>query len=104
VYKRQIEHSSAIPSDANEGKGSNFGRLKDPQIDRLLDAGRASVLESDRAKSYAAFERAYARVGAELPLYERVLTVLASPRLHNLVPNPGPNTTLWNVQDWWVDG
>jgi hypothetical protein len=51
-----------------------------------------------------AFERAYATLGAELPLYERVLTVLASPHLHNLAVNPGPNTTLWNVQDWWIDG
>jgi len=99
-----IEHSSAIPSATNEGKGSNFGRLHDAQIDRFLDAGRATVLMSDRTKSYAAFERAYARLGAELPLYERVLTVLATPHLHNLAPNPGPNTTLWNVQDWWVDG
>jgi peptide/nickel transport system substrate-binding protein len=99
-----IEHSSAIPSDRNEGKGSNFGRLQDPQIDRLLDAGRASVVEADRTQAYAAFERAYATLGAELPLYERVLTVLASPHLHNLAVNPGPNTTLWNVQDWWIDG
>jgi peptide/nickel transport system substrate-binding protein len=99
-----IEHSSAIPSDKNDGKGSNFGRLQDADIDRLLDAGRASVVEADRAKTYAAFERAYAKAGAELPLYERVLTVLTMPRLHNVFVNPGPNTTLWNVQDWWVDG
>ncbi len=99
-----IEHSSAIPSDRNEGKGSNFGRLQDPQIDRFLDAGRASVVQADRIRAYAAFERAYASSGAELPLYERVLTVLASPHLHNLAVNPGPNTTLWNVQDWWLDG
>ena len=99
-----IEHSSAIPSDRNEGKGSNFGRLQDPQIDRSLDQGRASLVEAERTRAYAAFERAYARLGAELPLYERVLTVLAALRLHNVAPNPGPNTTLWNVQDWWVDG
>jgi peptide/nickel transport system substrate-binding protein len=98
-----IEHSSAIPSDRNEGKGSNFGRLHDPQIDRFLDAGRASVVEADRTRAYAAFERAYATDGAELPLYERVLAVLAWPHLHNLLVNPGPNTTLWNVPDWWVD-
>jgi len=29
--------------------------------------------------------------------------VLASPHLHNLTPNPAPDTTLWNAADWWVD-
>jgi hypothetical protein len=42
-------------------------------------------------------------VGYELPLFERVLVVLASPHLHNLMPNPAPDTTLWNAADWWID-
>jgi hypothetical protein len=42
-------------------------------------------------------------VGYELPLFERVLVVLASPHLHNLTPNPAPDTTLWNAADWWMD-
>ena len=98
-----LEHSSQIPRDQNQGRGSNFGRFDSPDIDRNLDRGRSSLNAVERARSYAAFERAYARLGFELPLFERVLVVLASPHLHNLTPNPAPDTTLWNAADWWVD-
>jgi len=98
-----LEHSSQIPSDLNQGQGSNFGRFSDADLDRNLDRGRGSLDAIDRARAYAAFERAYARLGFELPLFERVLVVLASPHLHNLAPNPAPDTTTWNAADWWVD-
>jgi len=98
-----LEHSSQIPTDKNQGRGSNFGRVMSPEIDRSLDRGRASLIPAERVRAYAAFERAYARLGAELPLFERVQVVLATPHLHNLQVNPGPNTTLWNAADWWID-
>jgi len=98
-----LEHSAQIPSDQNQGRGSNFGRFSSPDLDRNLERGRGSLVTVERARSYAAFERAYARLGFELPLFERVLVVLASPHLHNLTPNPAPDTTLWNAADWWLD-
>jgi peptide/nickel transport system substrate-binding protein len=98
-----LEHSTQIPNDQNQGHGSNFARVKNADIDRSLDRGRESLVTSDRARAYAAFERAYDRLGFELPLFERVLVVVASPHLHNLVPNPAPDTTLWNAADWWID-
>jgi len=98
-----LEVSSQIPTDQNQGLGSNFGRFSNPDLDRNLDRGRATLVMVERAKAYAAFERAYAHLGFELPLFERVLVVLASPHLHNLMPNPAPDTTLWNAADWWVD-
>ena len=98
-----LEHSSQIPTDQNQGQGSNFGRFSNPDLDRNLDKGRTSLVTVERARSYAAFERAYARLGFELPLFERVLVVLSSPHLHNLAPNAAPDTTLWNAADWWVD-
>ncbi|HVS07392.1 MAG TPA: peptide ABC transporter substrate-binding protein [Candidatus Dormibacteraeota bacterium] len=98
-----LEHSSQIPTDQNQGQGSNFGRFNNPDLDRNLDKGRMSLVTVERARSYAAFERAYARLGFELPLFERVLVVLSSPHLHNLAPNAAPDTTLWNAADWWID-
>jgi peptide/nickel transport system substrate-binding protein len=98
-----IEHSSQIPSESNQGQGANFGRFQSRAIDESLVLGRTSLRESDRVRAYAAFERAYARLGAELPLYQRMLTAIVSPRLHNLALNPAPDTTLWNSADWWVD-
>ncbi|HSO93628.1 MAG TPA: ABC transporter substrate-binding protein, partial [Candidatus Dormibacteraeota bacterium] len=98
-----LEHSSEIPTDVNQGAGSNFGRFANPEIDRALDRGRQSLLTGERVQAYAAFERAYARLGAELPLFTRVEVVLGSAHLHNLQANSGPATTLWNAADWWID-
>jgi peptide/nickel transport system substrate-binding protein len=98
-----LDHSSQIPTEQNQGLGSNFGRFSDPEIDRDLDRGRNTLNLAERIQAYAAFERAYASAGFELPLFERTLVVLASPQLHNLTPNVAPDTTLWNAADWWVD-
>jgi peptide/nickel transport system substrate-binding protein len=98
-----LEHSSQIPSDANQGQGSNFGRFNSADLDRSLDRGRTSLVTIDRVRAYAAFERAYARLGYELPLFERQLIVLANPHLHNLALNAAPDTTFWNAADWWLD-
>jgi peptide/nickel transport system substrate-binding protein len=98
-----LEHSSQIPSDANQGQGSNFGRFNSADLDRNLDRGRNSLTTIDRVRAYAAFERAYARLGYELPLFERQLIVLANPHLHNLALNAAPDTTFWNAADWWLD-
>lgn len=98
-----IDHSSQIPSVLNQGRGANFGRFRSAAIDQSLDLGRATLKDADRINAYRAFERAYAQLGAELPLYERMLTALVSPRLHNVELNPAPDTSLWNADDWWID-
>jgi peptide/nickel transport system substrate-binding protein len=98
-----LEDSTQIPSDKNQGQGSNFGRFNNIEVDRALDRGRSALDVADRSKAYAEFERVYARDGYELPLFERVLVVLGSPHLHNLLPNPAPDTTFWNAADWWID-
>jgi peptide/nickel transport system substrate-binding protein len=98
-----VAHSSQIPSDQNQGRGSNFGRFKSSEIDSSLDKGRYTLLPLERSQAYQAFQRAYLQLGGELPLYERVVTVLAKQRVHNLLVNPAPDTTLWNVADWWLE-
>ena len=98
-----LEHSSQIPTDTNQGLGSNFGRFKNVDVDRSLERGRSSLAMAERVRAYASFERSYARLGFELPLFDRVLVLLSSPHLHNLLPNPAPDTTFWNAADWWID-
>lgn len=98
-----LQHSSQIPGAANLGMGSNFGHFNSPEIDRSLDRGRRTLTLGERVRDYAAFERAYARLGAEVPLFERVQVVLRTPHLHNLLPNSSSATTLWNAADWWLD-
>lgn len=98
-----IEDSTQIPSDKNQGQGSNFGRFDSLQIDQNLDRGRNTLNFTERTRAYAAFERAYARLGYELPLFERVLLLVSTPHLHNVAPNPAPDTSFWNAADWWLD-
>ena len=78
-------------------------RFNAEEMQYIIENSGASLVIVERARSYAAFERAYARLGFELPLFERVLVVVASPHLHNLLPNPAPDTTMWNAADWWLD-
>jgi peptide/nickel transport system substrate-binding protein len=98
-----LEDSTQIPNDKNQGQGSNFGRFDNLALDRALDRGRNSLDTAERARAYAEFERAYSQLGYELPLFERVQAVLVSPHLHNVLPNPAPDTTFWNAADWWLD-
>ena len=46
-----LEHSSQIPTDQNQGQGSNFGRFSNPDLDRNLDRGRTSLVTVERARS-----------------------------------------------------
>jgi ABC-type transport system substrate-binding protein len=96
-----MEHSSEVPSKANPG-GGNFGRFANVDIDRYLEAGRARLDPLARAQAYQGFERAYVDYRGELPLFERLSVTLAAHRLHNLLPNPSPSTTFWNLPDWWI--
>ena len=38
-----LQHSSAIPTDANHGLGSNFSRVANPDLDRSLERGRQTL-------------------------------------------------------------
>jgi ABC-type transport system substrate-binding protein len=98
-----IDDSAEIPELSNHGQGSNFGRFHDPAIDRDLLLGRSTLDPDQRARAYSSFTAEYLRAGFELPLYERMIVVLASPRLHNLELSPEPGGTMWNAADWWVD-
>jgi peptide/nickel transport system substrate-binding protein len=96
-----MEHSTEVPNKANPG-GGNFGRFANADIDRYLEAGRARLDPLARAQAYQGFERAYVNYRGELPLFERLSVTLAAHRLHNLLPNPSPSTTFWNLADWWI--
>ena len=98
-----LEHSSRVPVAGGSAEDSNFGRFASPSIDRELAAGRTSLDPARRARIYAAFQQAYASYAAELPLFERTLSLASAPRLHDLAPNPAPDTAAWNAADWWVE-
>jgi peptide/nickel transport system substrate-binding protein len=98
-----LEHSSRIPVPGGSAESSNFGRFRSPAIDRELGAGRTALDSGQREQIYATFQRAYLAYAAELPLFERTVALASAPRLHNLAPNPAPDTAGWNAADWWVE-
>ena len=98
-----LEHSSRIPVPGGSAESSNFGRFRSPAIDRELGAGRTALDSGQRKQIYATFQRAYLAYAAELPLFERTVALASAPRLHNLAPNPAPDTAGWNAADWWVE-
>ena len=50
---RWIFHSANIPTPEDRSAGANRGRYRNPEIDRLTDAGRASIDPAERAEIYA---------------------------------------------------
>jgi peptide/nickel transport system substrate-binding protein len=98
-----LEHSSRIPVAGGSAESSNFGRFNSPAIDRELAEGRTALDGGQRERIYAGFQRAYGAYAAELPLFERTVALASASRLHNLAPNPAPDTAAWNAADWWVE-
>jgi peptide/nickel transport system substrate-binding protein len=96
-------HSSRIPM-AGASSDQNYSRCRSAAVDEALSQGRATVDEAQRASAYRAFQRAYAQVRCEMPLYRRLAIGVTSPRLRNFVLNPGLAGSSWNLADWWLAG
>ena len=71
-----------------------------PEVDRLLEAGRTSCVQSERVKSYHQLQEVLAD---DLPLvflyFADALPVVAS-RIHGV--DPGPNGVRWQSFKWFV--
>jgi ABC-type transport system substrate-binding protein len=95
--------SDRIPPGAGPAPGFNYGRFQDPEIDSALSAGAATLDGPARAAAYRRLMQSYYAFGGEIPLAQRVIADVATPRLHNLRPNPDVwSTDAWNCADWWV--
>jgi peptide/nickel transport system substrate-binding protein len=79
---RVFLHSSSIPP-----AGANRGRLRDPEIDRLLDAGDATIDPAERKAIYAELERRGRDVAAFIPLWHEDQVWVASDRARAFVPS-----------------
>jgi peptide/nickel transport system substrate-binding protein len=75
-------HSSQI-----EG-GHNYAALRDPEIDRLLDAGRRTPLEAGRATIYREMDRRFRELLPYTPLFFPIQQAALSRRFLNVEPSP----------------
>ncbi|MGB9723263.1 MAG: ABC transporter substrate-binding protein [Chloroflexia bacterium] len=88
-----------IPSEANGWRGQNYaGWCNETATQALLSA----ATELDRGKRARLYRLAQEQFTAELPaipLFTRLEYDAATPRLHNLKPNPTESLT-WNCWEW----
>ncbi len=94
--------SVAIPTDANKGNGSNYGRINDPIIDKALADQRATVDQGKRKDAWVAFQKSLHDNLWELPLYTRVNNYVVSSKVKNYKPNATTDGNLWNVVELYV--
>jgi peptide/nickel transport system substrate-binding protein len=76
---RVFLHSASIPPN-----GSNRGRVRDADLDALLDAAASSADRSQRAPLYAQAEARIAANAYWIPLWRDNVVTLTSPRVHGL--------------------
>jgi len=79
---RVFLHSSSIPP-----KGANRGRIADPEVDRLLDAGDAELLPDARKPIYAELERRVRDEAWIVPLWHEDQVAVTSSRARGFVPS-----------------
>jgi peptide/nickel transport system substrate-binding protein len=79
----QIFHSSSMPPN-----GDNRGRYNNPEIDRLLTQGRATVKRSERQLIYREVQRLLAEDLPYVPLWWWKNVVVKKPSVRGFVPYP----------------
>lgn len=89
-------HSSAGDPDAQRvwwrsDSPVNFGRIKDPEIDRLLDAGRVETEPEKRAEIYEDLNRRFADQAWNLWSWYTLWAIAAKPDVKGLLGPPLPD-------------
>lgn len=79
---RVFMHSSNVPPT-----GANRGRLRDPDVDRLLDAGAAEPDAQKRIAIYAELERVVRERALVIPLWTENQSAVASDRAAGFQPS-----------------
>lgn len=79
---RVFLHSSFVPPN-----GANRGRVRDPELDRLLDDGDRTTNEGERRAIYAALERRVRDEAWILPLWHEHPIAVVSPRAAAFLPS-----------------
>jgi peptide/nickel transport system substrate-binding protein len=90
-----VWHSSQMgPDHLNHISYSN------PEVDALLEAGRASCVQADRVRFYQRLHQVFADDQPVVFLYWRDALPVVSARIHGI--QPGPAGIKWNFADWFV--
>lgn len=97
-----LYHSEQIPTAANGNTGQNYAGYKNPQMDKLLDQGAATM---DQAKRIPIYKQIQKLVYEDLPLlyvYYMVDINVAPKNMQGWKPAPFTNATSWNAYEWKI--
>jgi peptide/nickel transport system substrate-binding protein len=84
-----------------EPNGRNVARIDDPEIDAALDTIVNTVNFVEIKDAMAMFQRRYAEIVAEVPLFFQKQVEIHADRLGNFWSNIAGSST-WNVADWFI--
>jgi peptide/nickel transport system substrate-binding protein len=95
-------HSSQIPTAENNGAGSNYTRLNNPQMDAALDELYSATDPAVAAEISHKIQAIHTELQPEVVLYYRSNVRGLSGKIGNYLQNPGTASDMWNVGDWYL--
>lgn len=92
-------HSSEIPCDDNNGKGSNYNRYIDEEVDGLLELAGSTPDLAVRKQAYLDMAEIIVASRNQIFLYDRAAINAISDRVQGWEAYPWVS---WNVEEWWI--
>lgn len=90
---------SAIPSATNGWVGSNLAGWCDREANELILTATTSLDAEIRRTAYIEHQRLFTNELPVLPLFQRLIAIVHTPRLVGLQPDPLAPIT-WNIAEW----
>lgn len=97
-----VYHSSQIPTEENEGAGSNYVRLNSPAMDDALDALFGATDPAEAYSLAAEIQQIHTAEQVEVVLYYRSGVRGLNSSIQNFARNPGTSSDMWNIADWFL--
>ncbi|MBN1315940.1 MAG: peptide ABC transporter substrate-binding protein [Anaerolineales bacterium] len=94
-------HSSQIPTEENGGKGANYSRYSNPEVDQALDAARNSPDLATRKAEYMKMSQLIAQDLPHVMLYARLSINVFNSGVAGYSINAWENLT-WDTQNWYL--
>ncbi|HZB79289.1 MAG TPA: ABC transporter substrate-binding protein, partial [Actinomycetota bacterium] len=97
-----VYHSSQIPTEENGGNGANYVRLDEAEMDGALDQLYGATNQAEALELAQEIQRIHTDLQPEVVLYYRSGVRGLRPDLQGFARNPGTQSDMWNIEDWWL--
>lgn len=97
-------HASQVPTEENQGAGSNYSRVDDPRMNEALEALFGATDFAEQVELAGEVQRVHTEIQPEVILYYRSGVRGLNADLGNFARNPGTFSDMWNIEDWFLTG